>query len=86
MITVEDRRRFESLNSMFAEPGWKTLAEEMDFVINALKETLVNHKVPYEMTQFQRGRIAALRDIQGYPQLIDQALKEKEEVDESEVV
>lgn len=85
-MTPEDVKRFETLQDMFAHPGWQLLVDEFDLTITALKEEVLAYKMDYDRVMYTRGRITTLRDIRAFPAVIEQALKDEEEDEQADSV
>lgn len=81
-MTPEDVKRFETLQDMFAHPGWRIRIDEFEFKEQALKEQFAQFGITAELLAFGQGRISVYRELAGLPALLEQALENKKE-DES---
>lgn len=78
-MTPEDVKRYETLQDMFAHPGWTILADEFDTNIEILREEVLSYKMDFDRVMYTRGRISTLRDIKAFPAIIENALKDEDE-------
>lgn len=74
----EDVKKFETLQDLFSHPGWKVLDDECTFKVDAIKETFTQFGLAENLLAYGQGRVAAYREFQGLPGLIEHALKEQD--------
>ncbi len=83
MITPENVKKFETLQDLFAHPGWLLLVDELEFKRESIKESFTVFGTPQELITFGQGRICVYDELKGLPSMIEHALKEdKEDFDE----
>lgn len=76
MIAPEDVKRFEDLQDLFSNPGWKVLADELEFKVEAIKEGFTQFGTLPELISYGQGRISVYREFLTLPDIINNALNE----------
>ena len=74
-MTPEDVKRYETLQDLFVHPGWYLLEDELKENIETLKDNLVTSSNE-AWTNILRGRIITIKDILGYPVLVEKQLED----------